>query len=130
MNENTDNKITIKDRLIAMMLIVPLNFLILRLFYNDKEYLFLLLVISIQLCVYLCVHFFFKDKISLKDLLYSKALAIPCTVALEFLFFSAYFNNVLGATLLILLLLSILIHYLCTIEGLCTDTTTYIETIL
>ena len=114
MSENIDKKITIKDRLIAMMLIVPINFLILRLFYNNEEYLILLLMVFIQLCVYFCVHFFFKDKISLKDLLYSKALAIPCTVALEFLFFSAYFNNVLGATLLILLLLSILIHYLCT----------------
>ena len=105
MNENTDKKITIKDRFIAMMLIVPLNFLILEDFYNDKEYIILLLMVFIQLCVYLCIHFTLKNKISLKDLLYSKALAIPFTVVLEAMFYSAYLNNVLGAVLGIFLLL-------------------------
>ena len=68
-------KKTIRDRLIMLtfsIIVIWFNFIFLKESYNDKEYLFLLLMVFIQLCVYLCIHFTCKDKIASKDLLYSK----------------------------------------------------------
>ena len=79
---------------------------------SDKQYFVLLLMVFVQLGVFLYVHFALKNKAAFIELSSAQGFSIASTFVLGLLFYLAYLDNILGATLLILLFLSLLIHYL------------------
>ena len=121
MSENTNKKASLSDKIIITITLIAINIILFKHLYVEKNYTLLLLIIFVQFCAHYYTGVLLKGKENTLDMFSYKMGAAGLTLLLEFLLFVVYFSNVsdsnvsvLESVSLLLLLLIVIIHYLCT----------------